>query len=105
MMLRSTQLHFAALALAIAAVSLTGPAARAFTMENLNGNPDGSSRFTDQNGQVNGTKPFGQNGPVMHFGTQSGDSAVPPQMFGRFQGFAPGPRTPEPYAVPLGNGN
>jgi hypothetical protein len=109
MMLRSTQLHFAALALAIAAVSLTGPTARAFTMENLNGNPDGSSRFTDPDNQLNnGSKPFGQNGPVVQFGAGSGSAAaagMPP--IGRFQGFYgnPGPRTPEPYAMPLGNGN
>ncbi len=40
MMLRSTQLHFAAAALAIAVVSLTGPSAQAFTMESLSANPD-----------------------------------------------------------------
>lgn len=108
MTFRSTQLHFAALALAIVAVSFTGPAARAFTMENLSGNPDGGSRFADPDDQVNGqgTRPFGMQGPIMHFGAQSGlggSSVMPP--FGRYQGFNSGPRPPEPYAVPLGNGD
>ena len=103
-MLRSTQLHFAALALAIAAVLLTGPAARAFTMENLSGNPDGSARFADPDDQVkNGARPFGQNGPTVQFGAQSGSAIGSPiAPFGRF---APSPPTPQPYAMPLGNGN
>lgn len=106
MTLRLT-LHLAAAAVAIAAVALGGPPARAFTQENLSGtNADGSSRFADPDDQVKnfggGAQPFGQNGPVVQFGTQS----APYSPFNRMgNGFNSGPTPPEPYARPLGNGN
>jgi hypothetical protein len=108
MMLRSTQLHFAAAALAIAAVSLTAAAALAFTQENLNTSGYGS-RFADPDDQVKnfgqGTTPFGRNGPVVQFGAQQGAGSFSPfSPFSRFQGGGNVP-TPEPYARPLGNGN
>jgi hypothetical protein len=107
MTLRLTQLHFAAMALAIAAVALSGPSARAFTQENLNAtNADGSSRFADPDDQVKnfgqGAHLFGENGPTLQFGTQSG----PMTPFNRWgPGFNSGPTPPDPYARPLGNGN
>lgn len=99
MTLRWTQLHFAALALAIAAVSLTGPSARAFTMESLSASPDGNSRFADPDDQVKnfgqGRQPFGQNGPIVQFGVQPGVQSP----FGRFPGagFGSSPPPPDPY--------
>jgi hypothetical protein len=108
MTLRLTQLHFAAVALAIAAISLTAPTARAFTQENLNASPDGNSRFADPDDQVKnfgqGSRPFGPGGPSLQFGVQQGGTMSP---FGRFQGnslnnnYPP----PDPYSRPLGNGN
>jgi hypothetical protein len=108
MTLRLTQLHLAAAALAVAAVALSGPSARAFTQENLSvTNADGSSRFADPDDQVKkfggGSQPFGQNGPVVQFGTQS---AAPFSPFSRMgNGLGSGPTPPDPYARPLGNGN
>jgi hypothetical protein len=108
MTLRLTRLHFAAGALAIAAVTVSGPAARAFTQENLSvTNADGSSRFADPDDQVKrfggqGSQPFGQNGPIVHFGAQPGPFS-PYNRFGP-SGFNSGP-PPEPYARPLGNGD
>lgn len=106
MTLRLT-LYFAA-ALAIAAVTLSGPAARAFTQENLNVSGDGSSRFADPDDQVKnfgqGATPFGGNGPVVQFGVQQGPGIYSP--FNRFQGSSinSGP-APLPYSRPLGNGD
>jgi hypothetical protein len=78
MTLRLTQLRFAAAALFAAAVVLTAssvavPSARAFTMENLSTNGGNTTRFADPDERVKnfgsqGTRPFGQNGPVMQFG-------------------------------------
>jgi hypothetical protein len=94
-------------AVAIAAIMLSGLAARAFTQENLSVGGDGSSRFADPDNQVKnfgqGARPFGQNGPVVQFGAGSGT----PTPFNRFNGFNSinsGP-PPEPYARPPGNGN
>lgn len=97
---RSTQLWFAA-AVAIAAVAWTSPSARAFTMENLNADPDGNSRFADPDDQVKNfgqsAQPFGENGPTVQFGAgqgyvgglrgvpfgfQGGDNARPPDPYG-----------------------
>jgi hypothetical protein len=109
MMLRLTQLHFAAVVLAITAVSLTAPAARAFTQENLNMGQGGNSRFADPDDQVKnfgqGATPFGPGGPVVQFGAQSGATPYSPSSpFSRFHGNSYVP-TPEPYARPLGNGD
>jgi hypothetical protein len=110
MMLRLMQLHVAAVALAIAAVFMSAPAARAFTQENLNSSGYGS-KFADPDDQVKnfgqGATPFGQNGPIVQFGAQQGPgagSAYSP--FNRFQGGGMnyGP-PPDPYSRPLGNGN
>ncbi len=107
MTLRLTQLHFTAMALAIATVALSGASAWAFTQENLNTtNADGSSRFADPDDQVKnygqGAHLFGENGPTVQFGGQQG----PISPFNRFgPGFNSGPTPPDPYARPLGNGD
>src|SRR6476619_2435640 len=77
MTLRLTQLRFAAVALFAAAVAFTAssvavPSARAFTMENLSTNGGNTTRFADPNDRVKnfdsqGSRPFGQNGPTVHF--------------------------------------
>lgn len=107
MMLRLTQLHFAAGLLAITAVAIAAPSAQAFTMENLSGGSDGS-RYADPDDQVKnfgggsqGMQPFGQNGPIVHFGAQQG----PMTPFGRFQGNGYNNPPPDPYSRPLGNGD
>jgi hypothetical protein len=109
MTLRLTRLHFAAAVLAIAVVSLTGPSARAFTMENLSADP--GSRFADPDDRVKnlgqGTQsmqPFGQNGPIVQFGGSQGPIG-PMGPFGRFQGNGFNNPPPDPYARPLGNGD
>jgi len=109
MTLRLTQLRFATVALAIAAVSLTAPCARAFTMENLSANPESS--FADPDDQVKnfgqgtqGMQPFGQNGPIVQFGAHQGPiGAMGP--FGHFQGNGYNSAPPDPYSRPLGNGD
>jgi len=78
MTLRLTQLRFApvglfAAALTSAALSVAVSPARAFTMENLSTNGGNTTRFADPNDRVKnfesqGTRPFGQNGPVVTFG-------------------------------------
>ncbi len=109
MTLRLTRLHFAAAALAMAVVSLTGLSARAFTMENLSVDP--SSRFADPDNQVKnfgastpGMQPFGQNGPIVQFGARQGPiGAMGP--LGHFQGNGFNNPPPDPYSRPLGNGD
>ena len=100
MTLRLTQLRFAAAAFfavtsAIAAVSLTGASARAFTMETLSTGGN-STRFADPDERVKnfgqGAQPFGQTGPSVQFG--GGQSAYRP--FGP-RGYAP--------PAPLAGGN
>jgi len=109
MMLRSTQLHFAAIVLAIAAVSMTAPAARAFTQENLNVNGNGNSRFADPDDQVKnfgqGAQPFGPDGPVVQFGTQQGQPYSPFSSSRGFQGGMNNGPPPQPYAMPQGHGD
>jgi hypothetical protein len=91
MTLRLAQLRFAAtaffaVAAAFAVVSLTGPSAHAFTMENLSTGGN-STRFADPDDRVKnfgqGSHPFGQNGPAVQFG--AGQSPYRP--FSR--GYAP----------------
>ena len=78
MTLRLTQLRFApvgllAAAVALAASSVAVSPARAFTMENLSTNGGNTTRFADPNDRVKnfesqGSRPFGQNGPIVQFG-------------------------------------
>jgi hypothetical protein len=101
MTLRSAQLGFVAAALAIGALWLAGSSARAFTMETLGGNSDGSSRFADPDDQVknfgSGTQPFGPGGPTMQFGVQQGGPS--PLLRGPMMqpGFASPQTPPDPY--------
>ena len=95
MTLRSIQHHLVTAIFATAALALIVPSARAFTMENLNANPD--ARFADPDNQVkNGVMPFGQNGPSVQFGMQPGQ---PGSQFLHtpMTGFAPSNPPPEPY--------
>jgi hypothetical protein len=97
MTLRLTQLRFAAAALFAAAVAFTAssmavPSARAFTMENLSTNGGNTTRFADPNDRVKnfesqGSRPFGQNGPIVQFGAGAGQPYSRP--FGH--GYAPPP--------------
>ena len=100
MTLRLTQLRVAAAAFftmtsAIAAVSLTGASALAFTMETLSTGGN-STRFADPDERVKnfgqGAQPFGQTGPTVQFG--GGQSSYRP--FGS-RGYAP--------PAPLAGGN
>ena len=78
MTLRLTQLRFATLAVfaaatALAASSVAVSSARAFTMENMSANGGNTTRFADPNDRVKnfesqGSRPFGQNGPIVTFG-------------------------------------
>jgi hypothetical protein len=95
MTLRSNQLHLAAAIVALGAIALAGPSARAFTMENLSAGSDANSRYADPDGQVkNGMTPFGQNGPSVQFGA---GSAYSPLSHAPYAGFAPSQPPPEPY--------
>jgi hypothetical protein len=100
MTLRLAQLCFAAAALAIVAVSLTGPSARAFTIETLGGGSGSSSRFADPDDRVKnfgqGSQPFGQNGPTVQFGAQPGGQSPLGRGYGSPR-FVPPP--------PSGSGN
>lgn len=104
MTLRSTHLHVAAVAVAVATISLAWTPARAFTLETVSPSASGSN-FADPDDQVKNFGrgyQFGSGGPVLQFGAQ------PQQPFGRFgpgAGFAPTPTPPEPYARPPGNGD
>jgi len=111
MRLGLTHLRFAAVALALATVSLAGPPARAFTIESLSAtNADGSSRFADPDDQVKnfgqGAQPFGQNGPSVQFGAGQGPlGGFRGAPFGAFQGGA-NAIPPDPYGPrSLGNNN
>jgi hypothetical protein len=96
MTLRSIQLHLAAAVFTVAALALTGPSARAFTMENLNADP--GARFADPDNQVkNGVMPFGQDGPSVQFGAQSGVVGPSPYLHVPSAGFAPSNPPPDPY--------
>jgi hypothetical protein len=103
-------LYFAA-ALAIAAIALRGPAAQAFTQENLNVSGDGNSRFADPDDRVKtygqGARPFGENGPVVQFGVGSDSSTPTINPMGHYNGFngSNGGSPPLPYSRPLGNGD
>jgi hypothetical protein len=102
-MVRLMQLGFAAAALVIAAVSLAGSPARAFTFESLGGNSSGGATLADPDDQVKnfgngGTSLLGPNGPTVQF------NAGPASPFSPFQGFSPGPPPPQPYGPrSLGN--
>ncbi|MGA3139968.1 MAG: hypothetical protein ABSD09_13965 [Xanthobacteraceae bacterium] len=97
MTLRSIQLRIAAAILALGAIALAGPSARAFTMENLSAGSDANSRYADPDGQVkNGMTLFGQNGPTVQFGA---GSAYSPLNRTPYSGFAPSQPPPEPYSL------
>jgi hypothetical protein len=92
---RSTQLRFAAvafgaLASAVALVSLTGPSARAFTMETLSTGGN-STRFADPDERVKnfgqGAQPFGQNGPIVQFGAGAAQGPIVHPFGGPHGGF------------------
>jgi hypothetical protein len=97
MTLRLTQLRFApvglfAAAVALAASSVAVSPARAFTMENLSTNGGNTTRFADPNDRVKnfesqGSRPFGQNGPIVQFGNGAGSTYSRPFM----HGYAPPP--------------
>jgi hypothetical protein len=97
MILRLTQLRFApaglfAAAMALAASSVAVSPARAFTMENLSTNGGNTTRFADPNDRVKnfesqGSRPFGQNGPIVQFGNGAGSTYSRPFM----HGYAPPP--------------
>jgi len=104
-MVRLMQLGFAAAALVMAAVSLAGSPARAFTFESLGGNSSGGATLADPDDQVknfgnNGASLLGPNGPTVQF--NAGRGLVSP--FSPFQGFSPGPPPPQAYGPrSLGN--
>jgi hypothetical protein len=95
-------LGLAALALGAATVPLAGSSARAFTLESLSVPGSDGSKFGDSDDQVrrfgNGTQLGGPGGPVVQFGGAT-PSVSPFARPG--YGFAPTPRPPEPYAMPL----
>jgi hypothetical protein len=106
MTLRLTHVHVAAVAMAVATVSLAWTPARAFTVETVSPSANGAN-FADPDDQVKNFGhgyQFGSGGPVVQFGAQ------PQQPFGlgRFgpgAGFAPTPTPPDPYSRPPGNGD
>jgi hypothetical protein len=95
MTLRLMQLRFAAVALIAAAVGFAASSvavspARAFTMESLSPNGGNTTRFADpdervKNFESQGSRPFGQNGPIVQFG--AGQTTTRPFI----HGYAPPP--------------
>jgi hypothetical protein len=89
---RWMQLRFAAIALfataaAFAASSVAVSPAHAFSMESLSTNGGNTTRFADpdervKNFQSQGSRPFGQNGPVVQFGAGAGQVTPRPFMHG-----------------------
>ncbi|MGO9845377.1 MAG: hypothetical protein ACLPKT_01890 [Methylocella sp.] len=104
-MVRLMQFGFAAATLVMAAVSLAGSPARAFTFESVGGNSSGGATLVDPDDQVKnfgngGTSLLGPNGPTVQFYAGQG----PGSPFSPIQGFAPGPPPPQPYGPrSLGN--
>ena len=102
---RLALLGVAALALGAVTIPVLGSSAQAFTLESLgNTNSDGA-KFGDPDDQVSrfgsgGTQLGGPGGPIVQFGS-SGQPIAPLGRFGPGAGFAPTPRPPEPYAMPL----
>jgi len=101
-MLGFMQLRFAAAAVAIAAVAMTGSSARAFTFQSLDGSSTGGARFADPDDTTKDSG-HGAGGPPAGF------SAGPSPMIGpggrmNPMGFSSGPRPPDPYGPrSLGN--
>jgi hypothetical protein len=89
---RWMQLRFAAIALfataaAFAASSVAVSPAHAFSMESLSTNGGNTTRFADpdervKNFQSQGSRPFGQNGPVVQFGAGAGQATPRPFIHG-----------------------
>ena len=103
MTLRSTHVRFAAVALVFATVLLTGPPARAFSINSGSGtNSDSSAKFGDPDDQIQnfgrGESPSGQSGPTVQFGVQRPSNP--------FQGSAGGVLQPlGPRSLGSGNNN
>jgi hypothetical protein len=96
----------AALTLGAATIALTGSSAHAFTLESLSAPNSDGAKFGDSDDPVRrfgngGTQLGGPGGPVVQFGGST--QSMPPGgiPFGPRSGFAPTPRPPEPYAMPL----
>jgi hypothetical protein len=96
MTLRSIQFRLAAAGLALGAMALAGTSAQAFTMENLNGSSDGSSRYVDPDGQVKNGVPLG-NGLSVQFGTQQPGTPFTPFGHAPSAGFGSSQVPPQPY--------
>jgi len=89
---RWMQLRFGAIALfaaaaGFAASSVAVSPAHAFSMESLSTNGGNTTRFADpdervKNFQGQGSRPFGQNGPVVQFGAGAGPTTVRPFTHG-----------------------
>jgi hypothetical protein len=89
---RWMQLRFAAVALcaaaaAFAASSVAVSPAHAFTMESLSTNGGNTTRFADPNDRVKnfdsqGSRPFGENGPIVQFGAGAGQATTRPFVHG-----------------------
>jgi len=92
MTLRWMQLRFAAIVLfaagaGFAASSVAVSPAHAFSMESLSTNGGNTTRFADpdervKNFQGQGSRPFGQNGPVVQFGAGAGQTTTRPFIHG-----------------------
>ena len=107
MTLRLTHLHVAAVAVAVATISLAGTPARAFSLETVSPSANGSN-FADPDDQVKnfgrGYQFGGAGGPVVQFGAQPQQSPLMGR-FGPGAGFAPTPTPPDPYSRPPGFGD
>ena len=110
MTLRLALVGLAAVTLTVAGISIAPRPAHAFTFESGT-NADGSAKFADPDDQVNN---LGSSGLHIGGGTvQSGAGQTSPTMpmspFNHFQGAGfqgnGNAVPPQPYAMPLGNGN
>ena len=101
-MLGFTQLRFAAAAVAIAAVAMTGSSARAFTFQSLDGSSTGGARLADPDDTTKDSG-RGAGGPPAGFSAGPGPIVGPGGRMNPM-GFSSGPRPPDPYGPrSLGN--
>ena len=101
-MLGLTQLRFAAVAMAIAAVAMAGSSARAFTFQSLDGSSTGGARFADPD-DADKNSGRGARGPAVQFNAGPGPMFSPNGRMNSM-GFSSGPRPPDPYGPrSLGN--
>ena len=103
MMLGLTPLRLAAGAMAVAIVSLAAPSARAFTLETIGGDASGGSRFSDDQTNGQGVRPFGSGGPTLQFGMQPGVQS--PFVHGPAAGFNSSASQPPPQPYNLNDPN